>query len=466
MTSVVSLAGKSAVLRALFASDLLQSGFVHGVHALQACLPGTNAERRIAAALAAARSCPRPESVPGRIVLLNAGLAAGGAERQIVNTLSGLKEASSHAGIESVRLIVERLPADGSRSFHLDELRGRGIQVDELSLATENPAANGAAAAFAALPRSQTAHAQALYAKFRELRPSVVHAWQDRTNIVAGLAAMRAGVPRIVLFSRNVSPRNFLYWRPYMRPAYRALIAAGARVYNNSAAGARDYAEWLGIDASRVAVIRNGLYFGPPPPDGQAKALRRSLGIPLQAPMVGSIFRFWPEKRPLLWLQAVASLHARKPDMHFLLAGWGPLRQEIISRASRLGLGERLHLIEADVDVASMLNAIDVFMLTSRFEGTPNVVIEAQHFGLPVVATAAGGTAEAVQLGRTGWIADARPEALAEMVLRVIADPEMRARARAEGPAFVAERFGMGRMMAETLAAYGLADEVESGRTL
>jgi glycosyltransferase involved in cell wall biosynthesis len=90
-------------------------------------------------------------------------------------------------------------------------------------------------------------------------------------------------------------------------------------------------------------------------------------------------------------------------------------------------------------------------------EGVPNVLIEAQACGRPVVALDVGGVSEAISLDRTGRVVRERsPQRLAEAVIDVLDEPAWAARARAEGPAFVASRFGVDRMVAETLQLYGL----------
>ena len=102
---------------------------------------------------------------------------------------------------------------------------------------------------------------------------------------------------------------------------------------------------------------------------------------------------------------------------------------------------------------------MDVLLLCSFKEGTPNVVLEAQWVGTPVVATDAGGTREAVDEGRSGFIVD-EPDAarIADQVLAVLSSPDRLSTARTAGPAFVEARFGMQRMIKETLAAYGLGE--------
>jgi hypothetical protein len=82
------------------------------------------------------------------------------------------------------------------------------------------------------------------------------------------------------------------------------------RLINNSVAGAQDYADWLGVAADRIGVVRNGIALAPPDPAAAATArqsLRARLGVAAEARLIGSVFRFSPEKRPLLWVAAAAA---------------------------------------------------------------------------------------------------------------------------------------------------------------
>jgi glycosyltransferase involved in cell wall biosynthesis len=298
-----------------------------------------------------------------------------------------------------------------------------------------------------------------LYWEFRELRPSVVHVWLDDVNIRAGLAAVLAGVPRIILSTRSLAPYRFPYYRSYHRPAYTALREApGVSLINNSRAGADDYATWLGVEAASIDVIYNGL------DDREAVGLesaaarwRCQLEIPMGAPVVGGMFRFGAEKRPWLWLETVAEISARRPDAWFVLFGDGELRTQVRTHARRLGVAHRLRLPGLTAAPLSAMRAMDVLVMTSALEGLPNVLIEAQACGVPVVATRAGGTSEAVDHSRTGWIVDEEaPSALADRVVATLNDRAFCEQARISGPRFVSTRFGFERMIDETLDAYGM----------
>lgn len=452
-----------ARLRTLLGRRLIRQPAVGAVIATVATawdrLPGTRAERMLAAALDAARAAtPRIDPVPGRVLMFNSSLVPGGAERQLVNTAVGLARRGAAHGIERVVVALDSA-SEGERPGVLTaELAAASVPVELLATAAVPEPIRHLAAR---LPADAGARMVRMAAAILRHRPAVVHAWQDTTAICAGLAAACAGVPCIVLSGRNVSPRNFVYWRPWLRPALRVLAAIPElRLINNSEAGARDYADWLDVAPDRIGVVRNGIALAPSEPASVAAArqrLRARLGV-TEGRLIGSVFRFYPEKRPLLWVAAAAAYAARDPGARFAVVGWGPFAEPMRRAARKAGIAERLHLLAADTPVAEALAAMDAFLLTSAREGTPNVVLEAQAAGLAVIATAAGGTEEALREGAAA-LAAPTPSALAAALAALFADPARLAAARAEGPGFVAARYGLARMLDETLAVYapGLA---------
>jgi glycosyltransferase involved in cell wall biosynthesis len=400
------------------------------------------------------------KAVPKRFVLVNAGLAAGGAERQIVNTLQGLKS----RGFDDICLLGEYLHSSPGLDFYLPQLESAAIAANSVGHSiiladhgfTSVPEALGGL--LAKLPGAMAEEILNLVEEFRMRRPSVVHAWQDSTSIKAGIAAVIAGVPRIVLGSRNVIPINFAYYQDYMHSAYVALAELSHIIFlNNSEAGACDYCRWLGLPRERFQVVRNGVNFGGLTriSDSSVSAYRDSLGIPKNAPVVGSIFRFWSEKRPMLWLEVVKEIAGQVPNAHFLLIGEGPMRGEMEDFVRKSGLEKTVHMPGARTDIATPLSAMTVFLLTSAFEGTPNVVLEAQWLGLPVVATDSGGTREAIEEGMTGWCCTADAIEIAAKIKAVFSDCSRLAELRHLGPCFIDKQFGLCKMIDHTLRLYG-----------
>jgi glycosyltransferase involved in cell wall biosynthesis len=184
-------------------------------------------------------------------------------------------------------------------------------------------------------------------------------------------------------------------------------------------------------------------------------ALRRELNIPANAPIVGGMFRFNAEKRPFLWLEAASRVARAMPEAHFVLFGNGRLRAKMQRMAKSLGIAARLRMPGVFAPSLLGLSLFDLLLLTSSGEGTPNVLLEAQWLGVPIVTTDAGGAKEAIDPGVTGLVAGEDKATIANTVIEALEDKVFRDRARSAGPRFVAERYGMERMIRETLAAYG-----------
>jgi glycosyltransferase involved in cell wall biosynthesis len=393
------------------------------------------------------------DPVPGRVVLACGSLRAGGSERQAVITANAIA-----ASLESVTLLCDRLDSEGQeqRNFYRSAVSHPRVSVMQLGPPSMAGLPAGAAAALAKLHPGLARDVTAYYRAFREYRPQVVHAWLDWNNVRAGAAAVLAGVPGVVLSTRNMSPTQFSFHAEYLRSTYRALLQHPSVVLtNNSEAGAKDYATWLGIDVNTVAVVRNGVAIPTPLDAHVVDGLRRSLRIPPDAPVVVGMFRLCDEKQPLLWLEVASIVALAEPRAQFIIFGEGPMREEVEAAASRLGLDGRLHLPGLIGQALCGLSLGDVVLLTSRAEGTPNVVLEAQSLGLPVIATDVGGTGEALRDGVTGvLVRDGGAEAIAAAVLRGVRDTVLRDSARRNGPGFVAKRFGRERMIDQTLRLY------------
>jgi glycosyltransferase involved in cell wall biosynthesis len=404
-----------------------------------------------------------PAGVSGESITLVIGtLGPGGSERQAATTLVGLAD----RGYRDLSLLCNRLDRPVDR-FYSHLLEGCSVSIAELyqGLRDVDHDDNNEARACAELKVVMEKLPVDLkdipwYAQqFLATRPRVVHAWLDYTNVKAGLAAALIGIPRIVLSTRSVAPDHFALFQPYMREAYRVLAAnPTVCLLNNSQAGARDYERWLGLPRGTFKVVRNGFDFSSlevAEKSEGAREFRTRLGIPIGDPLVGSVLRFSEEKRPLLWVEVAARVAERRPDVRFLMVGDGPLREEARQRATACGLGNRIVMPGNEKDAAIAISAMDVFLLTSRLEGFPNVLIEAQALGVPVITTDGGGAAETLIQGRTGYaIPPHATDLLADTVLQVLENSPWSTVARQTAQRFVRERFSMSEMVDRTLDAY------------
>ncbi|HMF11672.1 MAG TPA: glycosyltransferase, partial [Gemmataceae bacterium] len=224
-----------------------------------------------------------------------------------------------------------------------------------------------------------------------------------------------------------------------------------------SHSGAASYAEWIGIPVDRFHVVFNGIDLSQlpkPSPEARRKA-RAAFGLKETDRVVSGVFRLAEEKQPDVFLDVVRRVRGRVPGLRVLLAGAGDLGDHVARRVRTEGMGEYVRLLGRRSDVAAILLASDANLLTSKLEGTPNIALETQYLGTAIVATAGGGTVDAVAHGVTGFLAAVGDvDALAEYLERVLTDDTLRGRLAAAGPGFVEGRFGLEAMIDRTLAVY------------
>jgi glycosyltransferase involved in cell wall biosynthesis/thioredoxin-like negative regulator of GroEL len=291
-------------------------------------------------------------------------------------------------------------------------------------------------------------------------RPQAVHLRQDL--YAAAIACALAGVPNFVIHRGSVSPNLWghdqlqteLVLRP-MRHAYRRLLDwPGFLIVNNSVAGAETDREWTAwSDPSRFRVIHNAVEFDKLDRLALSDDPRMKFGIPRNAFLIGGVFRVEAVKRPMLWIEAAAKVAAALDNAHFVILGDGAMAGAVRAYAQKHGFADRLHMPGFVSNVGSWFRTIDLNLLTSDREGLPNVLVEGQHFGVPVVSADVGGAFETLEVGVTGRLlpVSAGAQAYADVILDIFADKVWRERARQRAPAFVHEKFGIERAIVELL---------------
>jgi glycosyltransferase involved in cell wall biosynthesis len=257
----------------------------------------------------------------------------------------------------------------------------------------------------------------------RRLAVEVVNTHSSWDAWIAGMAARLAGATVGLVRTRHVSTpiahspaSRFLYTRLADRVVTTGEVIRQAMIRRN------------GFPAARIVSVATGLDLAAFRPRRDPLAVRASLGIPADAPVVGTVstLRSWKGHRYLL--EAIASLRSER-DVRGLLVGDGPYAATIRSRIRELGLEAAVTMTGQREDVADLLMAMDVFAFPSTAnEGVPQAVLQAMALRRPVVATRVGGIPEAVRDGETGLAVPAGDAAaLARGLGRVLADPPVAA---------------------------------------
>lgn len=388
------------------------------------------------------------------VMMVIGSLGPGGAERQLTNTAMGLSDQGTR------RLSVLSINVAGSAGFHTKSLEDAGVGVTELDQSAihfedervQMALKNAASSNILGFHR-QAELILAYAAEMRRQKPGVAQLWMDYCNVLGGIAAQLVGVPRIILCGRSLAPDNFDLSQPFMKPGYEALLKhrPDAIFTNNSLAGAKDYSRWLSLPLSRFEVINNGFQFPNEDFSDKAKALRDQFVISADAKLVGSVLRFSEEKQPFLWVETAQKVLAKKPDAIFIAFGTGVLFDKVKAQIEAKGLSNCIILPGVTLDVWSALTAMDIFLLTSRLEGLPNVLIEAQAMGVPVVTTGRGGMQETYIEDETGFTATtATATELASTIITLIDNDEIRETAGKRAKVYVREQFSVERMLDST----------------
>ncbi len=263
-------------------------------------------------------------------------------------------------------------------------------------------------------PRAYRAEYRAIGAAIGSWRPGVIHTHGYRSDLVAGFAARRRRVPWVTTLHGFTGGgwKN----RGYEWLQLRACRRAAGAVAVSRQLGAR--LEQSGVDPARIHLIPNA--WSETDPVGRDEA-RRALAIPADGPpVIGWVGRFSPEKDADLFLDALALL----PNLPWRasLIGIGRERGRLEEKARALGILARVTWHGLVPGAARYFGALDLFVLSSRTEGTPIALLEAMAARVPIVSTAVGGVPDVVGPAEALLVPPENPAALAEAIAEVLAN--------------------------------------------
>ncbi|MBN2183810.1 MAG: glycosyltransferase [Candidatus Krumholzibacteriota bacterium] len=201
-------------------------------------------------------------------------------------------------------------------------------------------------------------------------------------------------------------------------------------------------------------LIYNGTPF--PPDISESDRENPPLEIPLDSVSIGIVGRLSEVKNHFNFLDAAASIINKTDNVRFFIVGSGPLQPRLEEYASDLRISGHTVFTGYRADISKIMDEIDISVLSSDSEGLPIVILESMAAGTPVVSTSVGGIPELVVDGETGiLVPPGNPEALAEAILNLVRDADLRHEMGKASRARVERHFSTGIMVEKYCAAYG-----------
>lgn len=357
-------------------------------------------------------------SEPHRVLWVSKGLARGGAEA-LIRGIVPLFDAN----LVEVDVAFVQSSADA----HAPHLRQAGIRVYDLGGR-----------------RNLEARWPARLARLlRNRRYDLVH---THSPLPAALARIVA--PRRTHFFHT----EHNLWTSYRSPtrwANGVTLGRNHKVYavSDGVAASIDLPRSLGRQGTNVETLLHGIP-SENVPLGRAAFLRarQRLGIDPERPVIGNVANLSPKKDQAGLLKSFALVQAAVPDAHLAIIGDGPLLNELEGQAATLGIGDATSFLGSRDDVPDLLPGLDVFALSSRYEGLPISLLEAMAAQVACVATSVGGVPEAVRDGINGCLVPpGDPGALADAIVGLLRSPELRERLATAGRQVVVTDYSVTR---------------------
>jgi glycosyltransferase involved in cell wall biosynthesis len=253
----------------------------------------------------------------------------------------------------------------------------------------------------------------------RENKIDLIHSHLPWAGFVSRLVGKLTQVP-VVYTEHNKQERYHVITRKLNLISINALSRIVA-VSDDVAASIRKHKSTLKIP---LQTILNGVNTERFQRDTAAGLqVRKVLGIPPEAPVIGTVAVFRFQKRLDLWLELAGKILKRNPDCHFIIVGDGPLKKVLEDKRKTLGLEHRVHFTGIQTEVRPYYAAFDIYMMTSVFEGLPIALLEAMSMECAVVTTRAGGIGELIRSQVDGLSVDVNAwESLADGVNELLSD--------------------------------------------
>lgn len=295
-----------------------------------------------------------------------------------------------------------------------------------------------------------------MVAHMRQSRAHVVHTHLHAASLVGRLAAVLAGTPAIVTTEHNMVDGLPGRWAP----AARMLVRRTNAIVAISPSIKASLERCQGIPPEKISVIPNGFPFGQATRrDGEFLiSFRAGLGVGSDAHLVLCVARLTEQKGLHHLITAMAEVVRADPSCVLVLVGDGALRGDLEAQAAAIGIERQVRFTGQRTDTADLIQASNVVVMSSLWEGLPTILLEAHGLGKPIVATNVGGASDVVLDGVSGvLVPPSAPECLARGIVRILADSAQAGAMGKRGQTHVVDRFSIARTAASIAELYRAA---------
>jgi glycosyltransferase involved in cell wall biosynthesis len=296
-----------------------------------------------------------------------------------------------------------------------------------------------------------------IHSKIKKDGYDIVHTHSSKAGVLGRLAAKLAGVQIIV------HSHHGLNFHDYLNPATRFIFLKlerflsriSSRLITVSQLNLQKVLDAKLAPRNKFANIYYGIDFEKFDVRIDISAKRKEIGVVGNEKIVATVGRLFPQKAPQDLIRAMPKVLAAHRDVAFVFIGGGEMLPQLQLLAKKLGVESQIRFLGDRDDVPELLQIVDVFILTSLWEGMPRALIEAMYCARPLVATAVDGTPELVQQNETGILVPPRDiDAIANGIITLLNDEKKAKQMGAEAKRRVSEKFAIDKMISEIERVY------------
>ncbi|MBP6924437.1 MAG: glycosyltransferase [Candidatus Pacebacteria bacterium] len=378
---------------------------------------------------------------PQKILFLITKSNFGGAQKYVYELAVAAKEQGSEV-VVACGGIGEKNAKLGILATKLDEA---GITVIKINHFLRNMSFDDDYRAFFEVKRI-----------IRDEKPDILHVTSSKAGGMGAFAGRFLHVPRIIFTSHGLTVDEV--WRPKWQrfliylstwltlhfSHYSIMISRETYERARSMPGMRH----------KVKFIKNGVA----PVDFLTKAEAQAeleLTIPENHTLIGGIGELHPNKN---WTAAINTISTLPSSVHLAIIGSGEEYDQLHNQIEQLNVANRIHLLGYVPDAVKYLRAFDIFMLPSKKEGLPYVILEAGLAGLPVIASDLPGNRDIIESGEQGFLVDPTPRLLSTSTEMLLRDEGMRRRLGSALQEKVMSEFSINHMIEQTFELYSMSD--------